>query len=385
MTAIRLETVAKSYGTGADLVLAVDDVSMDIESGELFFLLGPSGCGKTTLLRIIAGLIKPNVGKILFDHRDVTEMAVEKRNTAMVFQNYALWPHMTVIQNVEFGPKMHGIGRKMRGELALASLQRVEMASLGRRKPNQLSGGQQQRVALARVLAAQPDCMLLDEPLSNLDAQLRLQMRSQLRDLIKSTGTTGVYVTHDQKEALSMADRIAVMNVGQVVQIGAPEQLYNQPANRFVAEFLGEANFIDGKIIEVGQNLRIETCCGTVSAINGNHGLPIGGEVTCCIRPENVSIVDFSHKQVPTDEVRLPATVESVTFFGEVWQYKCGVAEQMCWKTTALGDRGPAWEVGQQVVLCVNSRHVAVIPSRMTQNNSQAIWTKDGEQVKPFT
>ena len=363
MTAIHLDKVSKLYGTGADLVRAVDDVSMEIESGELFFLLGPSGCGKTTLLRIIAGLIEPSEGKVLFDHRDVTDLAVEKRNTAMVFQNYALWPHMTVTQNVEFGPKMHGIDRKTRGELTLASLQRVEMASFGRRKPNQLSGGQQQRVALARVLAAQPDCMLLDEPLSNLDAQLRLQMRSQLRELIKSTGTTGVYVTHDQKEALSMADRISVMNVGQVIQIGTPEQLYNQPANCFVAEFLGEANLIDGKIIEVGQNLRIETRCGTVPAINGNRGLPVGTKVICCIRPENVRIVDFSHEEVPTDEVRLPAVVESVIFFGEVWQYHCRVAGQMSWKVTALGKQDPAWGIGQQVSLHVDSRHIAVICS----------------------
>ena len=363
MTAIRLKKVSKFYGTGTDIVRAVDDVSMEIESGELFFLLGPSGCGKTTLLRIIAGLIEPTGGKIFFDNRDVSDLPVEKRNTAMVFQNYALWPHMTVMQNVEFGPKMRGLDRKARAELTASSLKRVEMTSFGRRKPNQLSGGQQQRVALARVLAAQPDCMLLDEPLSNLDAQLRLQMRSQLRQLVKSTGTTAVYVTHDQKEALSMADRIAVMNAGRIVQIDTAEGLYNRPINRFVAEFLGEGNFIDGTVVEVVQHLRIETRCGTLLAADNKRSLPVGAKVTCCIRPENLGILSRSHEQAQANQVRLSATVESVTFFGEVWQYCCRVAGQMCWKVTVLGNQTPSWSVGEQVVLCVDPRHVAVIPS----------------------
>jgi len=363
MTAIRLEKVSKFYGTGADVVRAVDDVSMEIESGELFFLLGPSGCGKTTLLRIIAGLIEPATGKILFDHRDVTLLPVEKRNTAMVFQNYALWPHMTVMQNVEFGPKMRGLDRKVRAELTASSLKRVEMASFGRRKPNQLSGGQQQRVALARVLAAGPDCMLLDEPLSNLDAQLRLQMRSQLRQLVKSTGTTAVYVTHDQKEALSMADRIAVMNAGRIVQIGTAEGLYNQPVNHFVAEFLGEGNFIDGTVIEVAQRLRIETRCGTLLAVNNNRPLPVGAKVTCCIRPENLVILSRSHERAEANQVCLSATVESVTFLGEVWQYCCLVTDQICWKVTVLGHQTPSWNIGEQVLLCVDPSYVAVIPS----------------------
>ena len=197
MTTIRLERMSKVYRSGGQDVRAVDDVSLRVESGEFFFLLGPSGCGKTTLLRIIAGLVEPTEGRLWFDKRDVTDLPTERRHTAMVFQNYALWPHMTVGRNVEFGPRMRGLPAARRRELVGANLRRVQMEGYASRKPNQLSGGQQQRVALARALAAGGDCLLLDEPLSNLDARLRLAMRDQLRQLVKQAGATAIYVTHD--------------------------------------------------------------------------------------------------------------------------------------------------------------------------------------------
>jgi len=225
MIDIKLQNLARSFGSGHSAVRAVDDVSLTIPAGEFFFLLGPSGCGKTTLLRMIAGLIEPTDGRVLFGDRDLTFVPMEQRNVAMVFQNYALWPHMTVQDNVEFGPKMQGKARPVRQEIAAAKLGLVQMEAYGPRKPNQLSGGQQQRVALARALAAQSSCLLLDEPLSNLDARLRQHMRVELRQLVKSTGVTAIYVTHDQAEALSMADRIAVMNAGRVVQVGTPQEL----------------------------------------------------------------------------------------------------------------------------------------------------------------
>ena len=360
MTEIRLEGLTKVYGGGSSAVCAVDDVSLHIESGELFFLLGPSGCGKTTLLRMIAGLIEPTAGRVYFSEADVTDLPVEKRNTAMVFQNYALWPHMTVAQNVQFGPKMRGAGARDRKDRGRRNLERVEMASFAARRPNQLSGGQQQRVALARALAAEPACLLLDEPLSNLDARLRLHMRAELRRLVKATGTTAVYVTHDQKEALSMADRIAVMNDGRIVQVGTPGELYDRPETHFVAAFLGEANFIDGRVAATAP-LRVETACGTLSAAEDAGRFDAGHTVTCCIRPERVGIEAADRHAQQADVAELPATVEGVTFLGEIHQYDCRLSDDVLWKVTVLAGGSPGLAVGVQVMLCVSPDDVVVL------------------------
>ena len=360
MTQIELHGLTKIYGAGSSAVVAVDDVSLAIESGELFFLLGPSGCGKTTLLRMIAGLIEPTAGRVHFGDDDVTDLPVEKRNTAMVFQNYALWPHMTVAQNVQFGPRMRGADSGERKERARSSLHRVEMESFASRKPNQLSGGQQQRVALARALAAEPACLLLDEPLSNLDARLRLYMRGELRRLVKATGTTGVYVTHDQKEALSMADRIAVMNDGWIEQVGTPVELYARPATHFVAAFLGEANFIDGRVAATAP-LRIETACGRISAGEPAGSFSADQAVTCCIRPEQIGIAAADGHARQGDAAELPATVEGVTFLGEIRQYDCRLSDDVLWKVTVLA-AGPAGvSVGAKVVLRVSPDDVVVL------------------------
>ncbi len=348
MSQIELKGITKVY---APAVMAVADVNLVIESGEFFFLLGPSGCGKTTLLRMIAGLIEPSAGTIAFGGKDVTALPVEKRNTAMVFQNYALWPHMTVGQNVEFGPRMKGLPAAQRRELAQVNLARVQMQDYLKRRPNQLSGGQQQRVALARALAAQPDCLLLDEPLSNLDARLRLHMRGELRGLVKSSGTTGIYVTHDQKEALSMADRIAVMNDGHIVQVGPPETLYHKPASRFVADFLGEANFIDGTLAAGG---RVDTPAGTLAAAAHAQG---SGRVTCCVRPEYIRIASAA----ADGESELAAKVESRTFLGETVQYICRLGGGQTWKVTALAAPIPAAAPGADVKLCIRPEVVALL------------------------
>jgi len=361
MTDIALDHVTKTYGASPAAVRAVDDVSLRIDSGELFFLLGPSGCGKTTLLRIIAGLIQPTAGRVLLDGRDVTDLPVENRRTAMVFQSYALWPHMTVAQNVQFGPKMQGLGRRERQRIAAESLARVQMESFARRKPNQLSGGQQQRVALARALAARPACLLLDEPLSNLDARLRLHMRTELRRLVKSTGTTGVYVTHDQKEALSMADRIAVMNDGRIVQVGRPDELYHRPATRFIADFLGEANFIDGRVAEAGPPARIETPVGILQAAQAAQAAPPGGSpVTCCVRPEHVRIAPRS-EDAKAEGTALAATVESSIYLGEIRQYACRLNAETLWRVSALADR-EGLPAGQAIFLHIAPENVAVLP-----------------------
>jgi iron(III) transport system ATP-binding protein len=339
---------------------AVASVSASIGSGEFFFLLGPSGCGKTTLLRMIAGLIQPTAGRILFDGRDVTDLAAEKRGAALVFQGYALWPHMTVRENVEFGPRMQGVPRDERRRLAMRQLERVEMSEFAERKPNQLSGGQQQRVALARALAAGTRCLLFDEPLSNLDARLRLHMRDELKQLVKATGVTALYVTHDQKEALSMADRIAVMDAGEIVQLGVPEAVYNQPATRFVADFLGEANFLDGHIEAAGQRARIRTGAGNVIALDGRER-PSQSQVTCCVRPENVRILRAG--QEPAADNALPATVVASVYLGDVRQYVCACDGQTDaqWRIAELAGSAPSMAPGEPVLLTFAASHVALL------------------------
>ena len=237
---IQIRGLVKRFGA----TTALDHVDLDIEPGELFFLLGPSGCGKTTLLRHVAGFYEPDGGSVLIGGEDVTRLPPHKRDTGMVFQSYALWPHMTLAENVAFGLRMRGVGRAETAERVRKALAAVKMEDKASRKPNQLSGGQQQRVALARALVVQPRCLLLDEPLSNLDAKLRLEMRGEIRRICKEAGLTAVYVTHDQKEALSIADRLAVMQTGRLEQVGAPLEVYRRPKNRFVASFIGETNFL---------------------------------------------------------------------------------------------------------------------------------------------
>jgi len=222
----------------------VDGVSFEIQPGEMFFLLGPSGCGKTTVLRLLAGFLKSDGGEILFDQRQMNDIAPQHRNTAMVFQNYAIWPHLTVYENVAYGPRARKLDGKSVHQRVTDALRVVRLEELAQRKPAQLSGGQQQRVALARALAVEPDLILLDEPLSNLDARLRLELRGELRRIHRETGTTCLYVTHDQEEALSLADRLAVMNQGRIEQTGTPYELYEHPANEFTARFMGEINVL---------------------------------------------------------------------------------------------------------------------------------------------
>ena len=236
--AIEFQNVTKRFGDNR----VVDAVTLKIEPGELFFLLGPSGCGKTTLLRCLAGFYTPEEGKILIGGRDVTSLPPEERDTGMVFQSYALWPHMSVRENVAFGLELRKVSKAEIAQRVEDALAMVKMTERADYKPNQLSGGQQQRVALARALVIRPACLLLDEPLSNLDAKLRLEMRTEIRRICKKAGLTAVYVTHDQKEALSIADRLAILDKGKPQQIGTPAEVYENPASPFVYDFLGSAN-----------------------------------------------------------------------------------------------------------------------------------------------
>ncbi|MDP0490620.1 MAG: ABC transporter ATP-binding protein [Verrucomicrobiota bacterium JB023] len=245
--AILAEAVVKEFGE----VRALKGVTVAIDRGELFFLLGGSGCGKTTLLRCIAGLETPTKGRIVFDGEDVTELPTHKREAAMVFQSYALWPHMSVAQNVAFGLEERGIKKDEVKRRVEEALEMVQLGGYGPRGIDQMSGGQQQRVSLARALVVRPKVLLLDEPLSNLDARLRVEMRTEIRRIVKENGLTAVYVTHDQEEALSVADRMAVMELGEIRQVGTPEVIYRRPSCRTVAEFIGETNlFAQGSLGE---------------------------------------------------------------------------------------------------------------------------------------
>jgi len=326
-TRIEIRDLAKHFGSGASAARAVDGISCTIEPGELFFLLGPSGCGKTTLLRMIAGFIDPTLGLIEFDGRDVTHMPPNKRNTGMVFQSYALWPHMTVEANVAFGLGVRKVPKPEQRQRVREALEAVRMDPYADRKPNQLSGGQQQRVALARALVIRPDVLLLDEPLSNLDAKLRIDLRSEIRRVCKQAGITTVYVTHDQKEALSMADRVAILDAGRVVQIGTPRDCYRRPVNRFVAEFLGETNFIDATVRTEPDSrglVELETHVGPLRAHADHHADARPGQrVTCSIRPEAFRVLDPS---APHDNA-LPAIHRETTYLGEIAQHLAALTQ----------------------------------------------------------
>ncbi|MFN3282751.1 MAG: ABC transporter ATP-binding protein [Pseudothermotoga sp.] len=267
MAVLQAQSLYKSYGQ----VKALDDVNIEIEDSELLAVIGPSGSGKTTLLRSIAGFVQLDSGKIFIRSKDITDLPPEKRNVAMFFQNYALWPHMTVFENVAYGLKIRGYDKKAIREKVEWALDFLDIKPLAERKPNQLSGGQQQRVALARAIVVQPDVLLLDEPLSNLDAKIRMRIRFELKALQKKLQIATLYVTHDQEEALSIADRIAVMHNGKVLQIGTPQQVYKEPVNLFVADFIGVNSIVrikplDKDIVKVG-NLEFQPQQGVLHLV----------------------------------------------------------------------------------------------------------------------
>jgi len=303
---IALKEVTKRFGT----TLAVDRVSLDIGDGELFTLLGPSGCGKTTLLRLLAGFYPVDGGEIYFGRRRIDDLPPYERNIGMVFQNYALWPHMTVRGNVTYGLRLRKLSAADIERRFADGLAKVNLTGLEGRYPGQLSGGQQQRVALARALVLNPDILLLDEPLSNLDAKIRVQVRSEIRTLQRDLGITTVYVTHDQEEALSLSDRVAVMRDGRVQQVATPKTLYEQPANRFVADFVGTNNFIAGVYKEhAGEEAVVETALGPLRARRA-AGMPAGARCVLAVRPENLSLAAASGNLVD-GRVRLSAYLGS--------------------------------------------------------------------------
>ena len=323
MINIRVQNVVKLFGE----TRALNNVSLEIEPGELFFLLGPSGCGKTTLLRSLAGFYIPEEGSISFGDKDVTRLEPHKRNTGMMFQSYALWPHMSVRENVAFGLEQRKVSKEEILKRADEALDNVKMLEYADRKPNQLSGGQQQRVALARALVIRPACLLLDEPLSNLDAKLRNEMRLEIRRICKEFKLTTVYVTHDQKEALSIADRMAVMDRGNILQVGSPLDVYKRPRNRFVANFIGDSNFIPGTVLdcslETGEahlDTPLGKLTGVLSRLDSDSAPPAGAEVDISIRPECIRFTDN-----PKNGNHFGGNIGSSVYYGEVAHYDLNV------------------------------------------------------------
>jgi ABC-type Fe3+/spermidine/putrescine transport system ATPase subunit len=309
---IRLHDVVKRFGA----VTAVDRATLDIRDGELFTLLGPSGCGKTTLLRMLAGFSTPDAGEIRFGDRRVDHLRPYERNIGMVFQNYALWPHMTVRGNITYGLKLRRLGAAETARRLQEGLRKVNLTGLEERYPGQLSGGQQQRVALARALVLNPDILLLDEPLSNLDAKIRISVRAEIRTLQRELGITTVYVTHDQEEALSLSDRIAVMRDGRVLQVATPKEMYERPVNRFVADFVGVNNFLPGLCRDAtATSVVAETALGLV------RGRPVvsaevkaGDRCVLVVRPENVLLGGGG-------ENRFDARVVLASYLGNTLRY----------------------------------------------------------------
>jgi spermidine/putrescine transport system ATP-binding protein len=310
-SAVAFESIVKAFGSGPEAVRAVDGVSLDIRENEFFTLLGPSGCGKTTLLRMIAGFEFPTAGRVLLQGEDVSGLPPFKRPVNTVFQNYALFPHMTVAENIGFGLEMLGrpaneIRARVDEMLAL-----VRMQDLAKRMTSQISGGQQQRVALARALAPQPKVLLLDEPLSALDLKLRKAMQIELKRLQRETGITFVFVTHDQEEALTMSDRIAVMSRGRVLQVGGPRDIYDRPAERFVADFIGDTNFVTVDVLEAsGADAVVRLASGKSVRAHRPEGGPASGRATVVIRPEHASLL------ADPDAGDLAGTMAHSVYFG---------------------------------------------------------------------
>jgi iron(III) transport system ATP-binding protein len=353
-TPISIQHVGLAFGSHPVL----EDISLDIESGEFFAFLGPSGSGKSTLLRLIAGFGPSPSGRVLIGNDDVTHLPPWKRNVGMVFQNYALWPHMTVRRNVAFGLEERKLPAKTIRERVNAALELVGLLNLAERRPAQLSGGQQQRVAIARTIVVEPRVLLLDEPLSNLDANLRVRMRRDIRELQRRLGITTIFVTHDQEEANTIADRMAVLNDGVLQQVGSPMDLYDQPANRFVADFLGTANLIDGEVRNEGQRCIFRSREGLGLALDFNmDDLP---SATVMFRPQSLRIHGIGEGNCP-GATPLAGEIEHHEFLGGLIRYSVRVDGQSIVVDDEHQRGRRSFGIGDNVELWLDTSQVRVL------------------------
>ena len=344
---VKFENITKKFNE----TVAVDNVSCSFEAGTLTTLLGPSGCGKTTSLRIIAGLERATSGKILVDNEDVTILPATDRDVSMVFQSYALFPHMSVIENVSYGLKMINVNKEEYIEKALETLKLVNLEGYENRMPSELSGGQQQRVAVARAIVLKPKVLLFDEPLSNLDAKLRRQVREDIREIQQKLGVTTIYVTHDQEEALAISDKVIVMNKAVIAQEGSPKDLYNFPKNKFVANFIGDANVVKAKIINKQSNT-YELKLAEMS-IKIENEKDLENSVSVALRPEKIKIENINNDNC------IHASVNNASFVGSNYQY---ILNSKIGKLYVIsGDTSNPFKVGEEVFLNLDEKDVKVL------------------------
>ncbi len=354
MADLRLVKLGKHFGK----TVAVENLDLEIHDGEIMTLLGPSGCGKTTTLRCIAGLVKPDEGEIYLGDRRITDLSPEARGIGLVFQNYALWPHMTVYQNLGFGLQLKKVPKDQAKKRIDAALAMVRLTGFEERFPRQLSGGQQQRVALARALVIEPSLLLLDEPLSNLDAQLREEMRFEIRELQKKLGVTSVYVTHDQAEALVLSDRIAILHEGALVQVGTPAEIYNRPGNKFVAGFIGLTSFLEGQVARFEQGYAVLRTPDALEIYAPSTGLENGQHVTLAIRPEHIEVYNEGEPLPNMTHNLFSGEVVRGAYLGDIIDYRIQVGQ---WLLRAHTPTDRILTPGQQVVLAFGPERVTWI------------------------
>jgi spermidine/putrescine ABC transporter ATP-binding subunit len=362
MARLELQNLVKYFGP----IAAVDGMSLTVEQGEVVSLLGPSGCGKTTTLNMLAGFLQPDAGSILFDGEIIHTLPPERRNTGMVFQNYALFPHMTVADNVAFGLEMR---KRPRAEIQVRVSEALDLARLtgfAERYPRQLSGGQQQRVALARALVIEPSLLLLDEPLSNLDASLRDEMRFEIREIQRRVGITMVFVTHDQTEAMAIADRLAIMNRGRIVQDGRPEEIYRAPLDAFVACFIGQANLIPGTVASTSRE-RIDVAMGDGTVLGApatNRPVTAGSQVKVVVRPEDLSV----SLQPTAGKNSLRATISKAMYLGSSTRLMAQIGDVVV--AISMNRPPPGIGPGAEVYLEWDWEHCALVPADAPASSS---------------
>ena len=344
---LELKNITKRFG---DLI-AVNDISFSVEKGKLVTFVGPSGCGKTTLLRMVSGFAEPDDGEIILDGQNVTKKPPNARDTAMVFQNYALFPHMTVAKNIGFGMKIRKKSRDEINKEVKRLLALVKMEGLGERRPHELSGGQQQRVALARALSLNPKILLLDEPLSNLDANLRINMREEIRRLQRRLGLTIIFVTHDQEEAMSISDLLVVMDQGVVKQVGSPTEVYKKPSDEFVANFVGHINFFPGEVIAFsGDEMDLKIAQGNLKVKRPSSPVSIGNRVKLVVRPESIDLVDARNELAGIENV-IEGHIEVAMYIGSIIRYTIRAGDQTICVDKADPQHSDIFQEGSRVKL----------------------------------
>jgi iron(III) transport system ATP-binding protein len=352
-----LKSLVKVFGSGENAFRAVDNIDIEVQEGELITLLGPSGCGKTTTLRMISGFELPTSGEIRIDGEDVSATPPNQRPTTMVFQNYALFPHLTVFENIAYGLKIRRESAENIRAQAERIMQLVGLEGLAERSPAQLSGGQQQRVSLARSLVMEPKVLLLDEPLSNLDAKLRVSTRLEIRKLQQRVGITSVYVTHDQEEAMTLSDRVVIMHQGKIMQIGSPQEIYAKPANRFVADFIGKANFLEGNVGGLGSDkeLVLEIVGQKFEVAVEPGAFSEGQRVLLVVRPESINLE-------PKRPDTLSGTIREAVYLGSQMVYEVEVAETVITVEIANPQEHMVFKTGEEVTIRFLEKSLHILP-----------------------